>query len=480
MNGGSWSALGIGLGGLDNMVSALAALPNGDLFLGGSFTAAAGIAASRVARWNGSSWSTLASGCNDQVSALAMLASGDLVAGGGFTIASGVPANHIARWNGTGWSALGGGLNSTVQALAVLPNGDLVAGGSFTTAGGVAANKIARWDGSSWSAIGSGMNSNVRAFAVLPNGDLVAGGTFTTAGGVTASLIARWNGIAWSGLGSGIGIPGFPGSDSVNALAVLPNGDLVAGGSFTTAGGVTANRIARWNGSAWSALGGGFSSTVMALAVLPNGDLVAGGVFTTAGGVTVNRIARWNGSAWSALGGGLADGCIALAVLPTGQLAVGGNFLTAGGNVSAYFARYATPCVATVASSGAACASSSGASTYAALTQPWTGAAYRTRGTGLPAFAFVAVVTGFAATAIPLAAVLPPSPAGCTLLAAPDVVDIALATAGTVDAQLALPNTSALAGVALHQQLVALELDAQLNFVQNTSTNALVATIGTF
>ncbi|MFN9705194.1 MAG: hypothetical protein ACK595_10295, partial [Planctomycetota bacterium] len=229
----------------------------------------------------------------------------------------------------------------------------------------------------------------------------------------------------------------------------------------------------------WSALGSGMNGSVEALAALPNGDLVAGGFFTTADGAAADGIARWSGNSWSALGSG-ASGVRQLAVLPNGQLAVGGGFLTAGGNVSAYFARYATPCVATVASSGAACASSGGANSYAAVTRPWTGTAYRTRGTGLPTAGVVAVVNGFTSVSIPLAAVLPPSPAGCTLLAAPDVVDIALATAGTVDAQLALPNTSALAGVALHQQLVALELDAQLNFVQNTSTNALVATIGTF
>jgi hypothetical protein len=34
----------------------------------------------------------------------------------------------------------------------------------------------------------------------------------------------------------------------VQALAVLPNGDLVAGEGFLKAGDVTANSIARWNG----------------------------------------------------------------------------------------------------------------------------------------------------------------------------------------------------------------------------------------
>jgi len=162
---------------------------------------------------------------------------------------------------------------------------------------------------------------------------LVAGGTFTTAGGVNASRIARWNGTAWSPLGTGM-------NSSVEALAVLPNGDLVAGGSFTTAGGVTASRIARWNGTAWSPLGTGMSNTVRALAVLPNGDLVAGGTFTTAGGVSANAIARWNGTAWSPLGTGINNFVDALAVLPNGDLVAGGWFTHAGGVSVNYIARW--------------------------------------------------------------------------------------------------------------------------------------------
>jgi hypothetical protein len=64
---------------------------------------------------------------------------------------------------------------------------------------------------------------------------------------------------------------------TVHSLAVMPNGDIVAGGEFTTAGGLTASRIARWNGSSWSPLGAGMNGPVHALTVMPNGDLVAGG-----------------------------------------------------------------------------------------------------------------------------------------------------------------------------------------------------------
>src|SRR5215472_420041 len=96
----------------------------------------------------------LGSGMNGVVGALAVSDS-DLYAGGAFTNAGGIAANYIAKWNGSTWSALGSGVNSYVYALAVSAT-DVYAGGSFTSAGGTAANNIAKWDGSSWRALGSG------------------------------------------------------------------------------------------------------------------------------------------------------------------------------------------------------------------------------------------------------------------------------------------------------------------------------------
>ena len=77
------------------------------------------------------------------------------------------------------------------------------------------------------------------------------------------------------------------------------------GGGFLRAGLVTLNNVARWDGSAWSALGSGVNAQVRALTMLPNGDLVAGGLFTTAGGVSANYIARWDGATWATLGSGV-------------------------------------------------------------------------------------------------------------------------------------------------------------------------------
>jgi hypothetical protein len=146
-NGSFWSALGTGMSGTDaNMVDALA-VSGSNVYAGGDFTQAGSTPAGSIAKWNGSSWSSLGigvSGSNVHALVNTMAASGnDLYVGGDFRFASGVAADRIAKWNGNSWSALGSGMNSNVFALAVSGN-DVYAGGDFTTAGGNASARVAK------------------------------------------------------------------------------------------------------------------------------------------------------------------------------------------------------------------------------------------------------------------------------------------------------------------------------------------------
>jgi hypothetical protein len=330
-------ALGSGMNG---SVSALAALPNGDLVVAGSFSSAGGIYAANIARWNGTAWTPVGSGMNSGVSALAVLPNGDLVAGGDFTLAGGVIASRVARWDGSSWSALGSGVNSTVQAMTTLPNGNIVIGGQFWMVGNPNERAIALWDGSTWSSLGGGMNNtnhptNVRAITQMPNGDLIVAGEFGTAGGVPVSNMARWNGTTWSAFGAGNNFFGA----AVHALQTLPNGDIVIAGSFWGSSSLP-SMIARWDGSTWNSLGTGIHGDwlsghryigVDSLCVLPNGHLFAGGSFDDAGYVQASSIARWNGVEWSPLGSGVNDRVSSLLSLPDGNLLVGGMFTFSGG-----------------------------------------------------------------------------------------------------------------------------------------------------
>src|SRR5262245_17567130 len=80
--------------------------------------------------------------------------------------------------------------------------------------------------------------------------------------------------------GDTTGVTGVTGGQGiVYASIVYDDGNgpaLYIGGSFTSVSGVAANGIAKWNGSAWSALGSGVSQQVNAFTI-HNGELIVGG-----------------------------------------------------------------------------------------------------------------------------------------------------------------------------------------------------------
>ena len=326
----NWLA-GYQLPGMNGGIDALLLDGNGNLYAGGNFSTAGGVAALRVARWDGTVWSPVGGGFNNEVWALAMDSSGNLYAGGNFTLAEGNAANYVAMWDGATWQALGNGVSGTVFALAFTPDGKLYAGGSFLFDGGgtVPYNRIVYWDGSAWNTLNDdggavGLNNVVRALLVDSSGNLIAGGVFTAAGGDgNANRVALWDGGNWLPFGTGVG------GGTVFALA-SDGANLYAGGQFTQAGGQPAANIAIWDGSAWSQLGGGADNTVRSL-LWDGSQLYVGGLFLNVGGSPANRLARWYQDAWYTVGDGTNNAVLALLYAGGDALWVGGLFTTAGG-----------------------------------------------------------------------------------------------------------------------------------------------------
>jgi hypothetical protein len=306
----------------------------------------------QVVRWNGTFWTTLGPAFDKRVYDLetSNVGGAGLIAVGEFTTIGSASIKAAARWNGTQWSAL----SSTFTQSTCNPTAFSVA--NFAPAGSPAVVVVAgcfygsmpgatyppfEWDGIRVSSLfaGQGLNSHVHAQLVYDDGSgeaLYAGGSFSRAGNLTANDVARWNGAMWSPVGNGLG-------SGVQALAAHDDGggkELYAGGSFG---------VRRWNGSSWTEAGTGMGNgkIVAALAEYDAGSgaqLYAGYVtFDNQLGQYVDRVARWNGATWTDVGADFDGNVRALTVHDSGagpELYAAGAFTQCGAAAVPHIARW--------------------------------------------------------------------------------------------------------------------------------------------
>lgn len=197
---------------------------------------------------------------------------------------------------------------------------------------------IARINGE-WQALGTGANGLVRTIAIAPNGDIYAGGDFTSMGGVAnTERIARWDGTAWNGLGAGVD------NGSVVCLEFDGAGRLYVGGNFTDVdGGTDAEAIARYDPSSdtWTGImagqGDGLDDMVTTITVTRSGRVYIGGLFdeTDDSSLTVNKICRYDPDIDTAFAMGAGPG-LDNTVNHT-ITDIDGEILVVGGNFEANF-----------------------------------------------------------------------------------------------------------------------------------------------
>ena len=287
--------------------------------------------------------------------------------------------NNVAMWNGKTWSVLGYGLLSissdfssskvisssivSVNSICIDDNDNVYFGGIFNAIPDYSnntvmyANNIAKWNGSAWSVLGTssenGTNDDVNAIAIDSNNNVYIGGIFTLVNydgtsGTSANNIAKWNGSVWSVLGTS----SENGTNSnINAIAIDSNNNIYVGGIFrfvnyNGTSGTSANRIAKWNGSAWSVLGtsseNGTNNTVNVIAIDSNNNVYIGGDLTLVNyddtystGTFANYIVKWipSTSSWSilgqdytVLGNGTSSTVLAIAIDSGNNVYVTGSF----------------------------------------------------------------------------------------------------------------------------------------------------------
>ena len=344
--------------GLNGIIYCMAEGPDHKIYVGGAFTNAGGVTtADYLARWNpvSEAWESVIAGVTGSVTAMAFDANGDLYIGGTFTNLGDTNGDYIVKiTNAAGvagtanpaFVSLGTGLQphqmytTSVNNIVINPNGTVYVGGIFATAGGVAGTEnIARWVTNKWYALGTGLNSYVYAMALSPANILYIGGAFTNA---EYPYLCKWTGSALAVVGTNTDINGV-----VRALDFTPMGLLYVGGDFTNAGGIpAADKIAKWNGASWSALGTGANNSVYNITVgtsgvgIPEatGNAYVSGNFTAVGSLTLaDRAAIWRNGAWQRFDIDLPGSGIVYAVLPAldGSLYVAGNFSTTASSANA-------------------------------------------------------------------------------------------------------------------------------------------------
>jgi WD40 repeat protein len=182
-----------------------------------------------VARWDGHQWLPLplpfpGAGALNHIQAVAFTQAGDLIVGGSFSPTFGTVEASVLRWDGHVWQVIGCTSHTFVQSLALRRDQLVVGTGSTSMVHSFSQNSgsVVRMQANGGERQSQTFNSYVQAVAVAPNGDIIAGGSFT-------DYLVRWNGKSWQRIGSGL-------QGEVRAVAVAPNGDIIAGGDFTATG----------------------------------------------------------------------------------------------------------------------------------------------------------------------------------------------------------------------------------------------------
>ena len=235
------------------------------------------------------------------VYSLARQSDGRLVVGGNFSALAGVARNYVGRLNenGTLDASFSAAPTAYVNALVMQPDGKVLIGGDFKYLNGLAIKRIGRVnaDGTVDTAFNPSINtqgsdySSAKSLAVLPNGQILVGGTFNQ-----ISLVSRVNFGRVNANGSLDGAYVLHADNAVQCIALQPDGKILVGGSFTALGGQPRSRIARLNadGSLDYLFDPGTDGQVKAMAVQPDGKILVGGQFSVLAGRSCPNLGRLN------------------------------------------------------------------------------------------------------------------------------------------------------------------------------------------
>jgi hypothetical protein len=282
--------------GVDGEIRAMLRLTDGGVLLGGIFRAAGDTASQNLVEYDPDSgtfrgFGDFFSGIGiGEVDSLLELSDGSVLVGGYFPQPQFSPTRclyHYFPSTGEIVPVEGFEVGGT-YAMAELPDGRVVLGGGFDFLGSFDWVSVALYDPESntVSHLGdggvSGLRGTVRALAVLPDGRLIAGTEIGSPQEGVAGAIYVFDAQSqtWGLFADGLFKSSYIFSGlSVKHLLVLDNGDLMVGGEFGQAGDAPAGNLARYEvaTSSWIPMGEEFNGwPVSVLERLSGGRVLVG------------------------------------------------------------------------------------------------------------------------------------------------------------------------------------------------------------
>lgn len=333
---------------LNNQVFAMAFQKSGKTIIGGQFTKYNSVTANRIARLNNDGSIDVSfnsgTGANNIIRAIAVLPNDKILIGGDFTTYNGTSVNRIAQLNADGTldnTFTGGtGAQSTVYSIVILSSGKIIIGGKFTAYNGTTINRIAQLNSNGTLdnslVVGTGFNNTVYKLLLQPDGKILVGGAFTAYNGTTQNRVTR---LTTAGAIDGGFTIGTGASGTVFAIALQPDGKIIIGGIFTKYNAITHNRIARLNtdGTIDGTYNASINAQVNDMVFVNNtafftGGVLVGGTFTVVNTVACSKIIFLdNTGAIDAVnyyvGYGLENNLNAIAINPAlRKIFIGGDF----------------------------------------------------------------------------------------------------------------------------------------------------------
>lgn len=313
-----------------NYIYSIAALPNNQFLIGGSFKTFNNTSQRRLARINGdgtvdSDYSTMA-GATGTVYDLAVQSDGKIIVAGDFEFVNGAPAGNIVRLNADGTTDatfnVGSNSNIPISAIALEQDERILVAGLFSSFNNQPSPGLVRLntDGTlnnSFNNLSFPDYSHL-GMLVQPDGKILLAGLYKVQNNYTPVVRLNYDGS----LDSSFNVPRF--NSEGNALALQSDAKILVGGGFSA--------IARYNPDAThdTNFGTTVGRSVFDIKIQSDGKILISGSFLSVNNTQQNRIARLNANgsidSMFSSGSGANSTVMTMFVQPDDKIYIGGYF----------------------------------------------------------------------------------------------------------------------------------------------------------